>query len=195
MEVSPSGYYAWRKRLMIAPCARRKNLAQLVKQCYFENRRRYGVRRITASLNKEGIKIGKFQVRRLMREQNLKAIQPKTYVPKTTDSKGVKAAPNLLKDIKSADRARAKIIIGDIIYIPLQNGSWCYLAMWQDKLTRRIIGWSLAETMTADLVISALEKAIGKSLVKAGAIIHSDRGSQYASNGFRELLRISSRTE
>lgn len=191
MEVSPSGYYArQRKRLMIAPCARRKNLAQLVKQCYFENRRRYGVRRITASLNKEGIKIGKFQVRRLMREQNLKAIQPKPHVPKTTDSKGVKAAPNLLKDIKSADCARAKIIIGDITCIPLQNGSWCYLAVWQDKLTRRISGWSLAETMTADLVISALEKAIGKALVKAGAIIHSDRGSQYASNGFRELLRI-----
>lgn len=61
--------------------------------------------------------------------------------------------------------------------------------MWQDKLTRRIIGWSLALEMTAELVISALQKAIGKGLVKAGAIVHSDRGSQYESNGFRELLR------
>jgi putative transposase len=189
MEVSPSGYYAWRKRLSEPPKLKRKTLGQLVKDCYFENRRRYGVRRITAALNKEGIKIGKFQVRRLMREQGLKAIQPKTFVPKTTDSTGVKASPNLLKGIKSEECAPAKIIIGDITYIPLQNGTWCYLAMWQDKVTRRIIGWSLAATMTAELVISALVKAIGKGKVLAGAIIHSDRGSQYASNGFREVLR------
>ena len=63
------------------------------------------------------------------------------------------------------------------------------MAVWQDKVTRRIIGWSLAQEMTAELVISALEKAISKGLVKAGAIIHTDRGSQYASNGFRQLLR------
>jgi transposase InsO family protein len=189
MEVSSSGYYAWRKRLSEPPKLRRKTLGQLVKACYFENRRRYGVRRITAALNKEGVKIGKYQVRRLMREQNLKAIQPKTFVPKTTDSKGVAPAPNLFKDIKLEECAPKKIIIGDITYIALQNGSWCYLAVWQDKVTRRIIGWSLAETMTAGLVISALEKAIGKGLVVAGAMIHSDRGSQYASNGFRELLR------
>ena len=191
MEVSPSGYYAWRKRLTIAPKSRRKALAQLVRDCYFENRRRSGVRRITAALNKEGIKIGKYRVRRLMREQDLRAIQPKTFVPKTTDSKGVAPAPNLLKDIKTENCAARQIIIGDITYIALQNGSWCYLAMWQDKVTRRIIGWSLSDSMTAELVISALQKAISKGLVIAGAIIHSDRGSQYASNGFRELLRQS----
>lgn len=63
--------------------------------------------------------------------------------------------------------------------------------MWQDKLTRRIIGWSLELEMTAGLVISALQKAKGRGLVKAGAIIHSDRGSHYASNGFRQLLQQS----
>jgi putative transposase len=191
MEVSPSGYYAWRKRLTIAPKPRRKNLAQLVKNCYFENRRRYGVRRITASINKDGVKIGKFQVRRLMKEQSLVAIGPKRFVPTTTDSKGTAASPNLLKDIKIEGCAPKKIIIGDITYIPLSDGSWGYLAIWQDKVTRRIIGWSLSKTMTAALVISALQKAIRKGLVLAGAIIHSDRGSQYASNDFRELLRQS----
>ena len=63
--------------------------------------------------------------------------------------------------------------------------------VWQDKVTRRIIGWSVAETMTQELVISALQKAIIKGLVKAGAIIHSDRGSQYAANNFRLLLQTS----
>jgi transposase InsO family protein len=189
MEVSASGYYAWRKRLIEPPKLKRKTLAQLVRNCYFENRRRYGVRRIKAALNKEGVTIGRFQVRQLMKEEGLKAIGPKRFKPKTTDSKGTLASPNLLKDIKIGECAPAKIIIGDITYIPLQDGTWCYLAIWQDKVTRRIIGWSLAATMTAELVISALQKAIRKELVLAGAIIHSDRGSQYASNNFRELLR------
>lgn len=191
MEVSASGYYAWRKRLTEPPKLRRKTLAQLVKECYFENRRRYGVRRIKAALNKQGIKIGKYQVRVLMKEEGLRAIGPKSFKPKTTDSKGTLASPNLLKGIPLEECAWAKIIIGDITYIPLQDGSWCYLAVWQDKVTRRIIGWSLSAEMTQELVISALKKAISKGLVKAGAIIHSDRGSQYAAGGFRELLRIS----
>lgn len=191
MEVSPSGYYAWRKRQTIAPKPRRKNLAQLVKNCYFENRRRYGVRRITALINKDGVKIGKFQVRKLMKEQSLVAIAPKKFVPKTTDFKETLASPNLLKEVKLEECVPTKIIIGDITYIPLQDDSWCYLAIWQDKVTRRIIGWSLAATMTAELVISALAKAIRLGLVLAGAMIHSDRGSQYASTAFRELLRIS----
>lgn len=64
------------------------------------------------------------------------------------------------------------------------------MADWQDKVTRRMIGWSLSDSMTAELIISALEKAILKGLVKAGAIIHTDLGSQYASNNFRKLLLI-----
>ncbi len=124
-----------------------------------------------------------------MREQGLQAIQPKSFQPKTTDSKGTLAAPNLLAQVPIQECAAGKIIIGDITYLPLRNGSWCYLAVWQDKVTRSIIGWSLAETMTAELVIAALKKAIIKGKVKAGAIIHSDRGSQYAAKEFRLLLQ------
>ena len=190
MKVSESGYYGWRKRLDKPPCRKRKRLADLVRDCYFENRRRYGTRRIKAALEKSGVKAGRSKVRQLMREQNLKAIQPRSFKPRTTDSRGVKASPNLLAGVKLEDAA-GKIIVGDITYIALRGGRFCYLAMWQDKVTRRIIGWSLAQEMTAELVISALKKAIGKGLIKAGAIIHSDQGSQYASNGFRELLSAS----
>ena len=119
----------------------------------------------------------------------MQAIQSKAFKPKTTDSKGTSAAPNLLAEIKLEECAPEKIIIGDITCIRLRGGKFCYLAMWQDKVTRRIIGWSLSLEMTADLVISALEKAIRKGLVKAGAIVHSDRGSQYASGGFHRLLQ------
>ena len=189
MEVSPSGYYAWRKRLTKPPNLRRRTLKQLVRNCYFENRKRYGARRIAKSLTKNGVKIGRRKVSSLMREEKLKAIRARAFKPKTTDSKGTLAAENLLAQVVSqAEVSAGKIIIGDITYIRLRGGKFCYLAVWQDKVTRRIIGWSLAMEMTADLVISALEKAIRKGKIKRGAIIHSDRGSQYASNTFRALL-------
>ena len=189
MEVSASGYYAWRERLTKPPCLRRQNLKQLVRNCYFENRRRYGARRIQKAIGKSGVGISRQKVRRLMTEEGLKAIQPKAFKPKTTNSAGTKAAPHLLASIKAEEYAARKIIIGDITYIRLRGGKFCYLAVWQDKVTRRIIGWSLSAQMTAELVISALCKAVSKKLVEARAIIHTDRGSQYASNGFRRLLQ------
>lgn len=189
MEVSPSGYYAWRKRLTKPPNLRRGNLKELVRNCYFENRKRYGARRIAKAITKSGVKIGRRKVRSLMKEENLKAIRARAFKPKTTDSKGTRAAENLLAQVLPQENVAGKTIIGDITYIRLRGGKFCYLAVWQDKLTRRIIGWSLGLEMTAELVISALEKAIRKGKVKAGAIVHSDRGSQYASNAFRELLK------
>ena len=155
-----------------------------------ENRRRYGARRIKAALQKSGTKVGRAVVRRLMNEQNLKAIQPKSCKPKTTNSKGTLASLNLLEAVRISECAVGKIIIGDITYLPLRNGKWCYLAVWQDKVTRRIVGWNLAETMTAELDVGTLKKATLKGLVQAGAIIHSNRGSQYATKEFRTLLQV-----
>ena len=188
MRVSQSGYYAWRKRLSRPPSLKTKRLANLIKDCYWENRRRYGTRRIKAALAKSGVKVGRFFIRRVLDERNLRAIAPRRFVPKTTDSRGTAAAANLLAKVKLEECAASKIIVGDITYLPLRNGKWCYLAVWQDKVTRRIIGWSLRDSMTAELVVSALRKATSGGLVAAGAIIHSDRGSQYASKDFRSLL-------
>ena len=127
-----------------------------------------------------------------MIKENLKAICSKAFKPQTTDSEGTRAAPNLLAEMNTGECADGKIIIGDITYIRLRRGKFCYLAVWQDKITRRIIGWSLALEMSAELVISALEKALRKGKIKAGAIIHSDRGSQHASNAFRQILEKNS---
>jgi transposase InsO family protein len=79
------------------------------------------------------------------------------------------------------------VIVGDITYLPLKSGKWCYLATFQDKLTKRIVGWKVAERMTTDIVIDALRKALANN-IKRNAIIHTDRGSQYASNEYRQLL-------
>lgn len=114
MEVSAGGYYARRKRLSQPPCLRPQSLRQLVGNCYFENRRRYGARRIQKALGKTGVKIGRRKVRRLMKEENLKAIEPKAFKRRTTDSEGTTAAPNLLAEIKFEECAPQKIILGDI---------------------------------------------------------------------------------
>lgn len=190
MIVSESGFYTWRKRLTKPPKLKRQSTAQLVKNSYLENRRRYGSRRIVAELQRRGEKLGRYKVRRLMREQGLQAIRPKRFVPQTTDSSHTKAAvANLLKQVTAAaPLAVGTIIIGDITYLPLASGEWCYLAMWQDKATRRIVGWQVGETMTTGLVIKALQQAIKNELLTAGAIIHTDRGSQYAASEFRALL-------
>ena len=184
MELTRSVYYSYlKKKNQSKPEAEIKQ-AKKVKECFYFHRRRYGSRRIAKDLN-----IGRFRARRLMKEQNLKAIQPKSYVPKTTNSKhGFRISPNLLKDNKIEVHLKGQAIVGDITYLPLRNGKFCYLAMFQDKYTRRIVGWAVSAEMTAELVVRALEMGLRRGLIGKNAIIHTDRGSQYVSNIYRELL-------
>lgn len=190
MEVSKTAYYSWRNKLHQPPKAEEVEQARQVTECFARHRRRYGTRRISRELKQRGIFVGRCKVRRLMREQNLTAICPKKFVPKTTDSKhGLKISPNLLKEFGNEALLWGEVIVGDITYLPLINGRWCYLAIWQDKLTRRIVGWEVMERMTAELVVRALRKVLRQGLIRRGAIIHTDRGSQYVSDEYRTLLK------
>lgn len=186
LRVSRSGYYTYAKCTDDGKGAKEQELVSQVKEVFYYHRKRYGSRRIVAELQDQDVKVGRFKVRRLMRQQDLKALQPQRFRPRTTHSINRLASPNLLKE--AAVNAPKSVLVGDITYLPLKNGGWCYLASWQDKFTRRIVGWKVAERMTDDLVIDALEKAIVRGLVAPNAIIHSDRGSQYSSNDFRKLL-------
>ena len=182
MKVSRSCYYEYLERR--AAAGKHESKAVRVKECFQFHSRRYGSRRIAVDLG-----VGRFLVRRLMREQNLIAIQPKSFKPQTTDSRhGGVISPNLLKLPDNQPQRPGEVVVGDITYLPLKNGRFCYLATFQDKLTRRIIGWAISETMTADLVVKALEMALRRGLIKRGAIVHTDRGSQYVSNAYRQLL-------
>jgi len=126
-----------------------------------------------------------------MKEQSLTAISPKRFVPRTTDSKHTFGfSPNLLKARLNEPVGEGEVIVGDITYLPLQNGKFCYLATFQDKFTRRIVGWQVSGQMTAQLVIDAFNRARRRGLIKRGAIIHTDRGSQCASVDYRRLLCI-----
>jgi putative transposase len=189
MKVSAGGYYAWRNRLNKPPSLKRRRTIDLIRNCFWEHRRRYGSRRIAAELQRCGERIGRFAVRRVMRAENLRAIQPKKFVPKTTDSShGQSVNPNLLARAETKATEPGAVLVGDITYLPLSNGQWCYLAIWQDKFTRRIVGWAVSARMTAELVIRALQKALLGGRVEPDAIIHTDRGSQYVAQDFRSLL-------
>lgn len=189
MKVSVAGFYARQRRLERPPQDKRRELAQKVKDCFFENRRRYGSRRIAAQLQKTGAMVGRFQVRNLMREQNLRAIAPRRFKPRTTDSNhDSRVSPNLLKELSNQAQGAGQVIVGDITYLRLANGKFCYLASFQDRFTRRIVGWKVSETMTAQLVLNAFQMARRRGLLERTAIIHTDRGSQYASVEYRRLL-------
>lgn len=184
MEVHRSVYYAYLQRKNQAPTEAEQRHREQVKECFYLHRRRYGARRIAKEL-----KIGRLRTRRLMKEQSLEAIQPKSYVPRTTDSRhGGRISPNLLKDNPLEVKQQGQVMVGDITYLALSNGKFCYLATYQDKYTRRIVGWAIREEMTAELVVSALQMGLRRGLIGKNAIIHTDRGSQYVADSYREVL-------
>lgn len=110
-------------------------------------------------------------------------------MPRTTDSRQTVApSSNLLLDEKNAPQKLGEVVVGDITYLPLSSGSWGYMASWQDKFSKRVVGWAVEERMTEELTIKAFEKVITGGSVESGTIVHTDQGSQYVSNNFRSLL-------
>lgn len=188
MKVSCSAYYAYRSSKTFVRSAKKAVIAKQVKEVFTENRRRYGSRRVTAELKAQGVKVGRFAVCSIMKAEKLLALCPERFVPKTTTANNKLASGNLLKNAGNEPTAPKTVIIGDITYLPLSSGKWSYLATFQDKFTRRVVGWSVSSAMTEELVISALRKALLTGRVSPDAIIHTDRGSQYSSNNFRLLL-------
>jgi len=188
MIVTRSAYYSYRSSKTYGLSQRKAAIAKQVKEVFTEHRRRYGSRRVTAELKARGVTVGRCAVRSVMKAEKLEAIRPKRFVPQTTTSNNKLASPNLLKNEGNEPTRPKEVIIGDITYLPLASGKWSYLATFQDKYTRRIVGWSVSNTMTEELVISALRKALETGRISGNAIVHTDRGSQYSSNNFRSLL-------
>ena len=188
--MSEAAYYAWRGGKTYRLSWKKNELAEAVKEVFYLHRRRYGARRISAELKADGRAVGRRLAGSLMRKQSLTAICPKRFKPRTTDSSHEFGySPNLLK-ATDEPQEKGQVIVGDITYLPLSNGKFCYLATFQDKFTRRVVGWKVSERMTAQLVIDAFAQARRRGLIEGGAIIHTDRGSQYASVEYRRLLYI-----
>lgn len=188
LGVSRSAYYAWRSGQSYQLKDSKAEISQRVKSVFEEHLGRYGSRRIQAELKEQGLSVGRYQIRNRLREQGLKAIQPRSFVPKTTQTNpNLCRSPNLLLDLEPVSQIN-QVWVGDITYIPLINSTWCYLATWMDLYSRLIVGWDLRSSMQAQLVIHSLQKALNWRRPPPGLIIHSDGGGQYMDTQFRALI-------
>jgi transposase InsO family protein len=187
LDVSASGYYAWRNR---GPSRRQLDdmvfLAHI--RAHFETSNgTYGSPRMHVELRDQGLAIGRHRTARLMRDNQLKANQKRRF-KKTTDSDhGGLVAPNLLDQDFSAEEPDRKWGV-DISYVWTAEG-WLYLAIVLDLFSRRIVGWATSDRLKRDLALKALRRAIALRRPEPGLIHHSDRGSQYCSHDYRRLLR------
>ena len=188
LNVSRSAYYVWRQD---GACARQRDdnrLRPMIRGIFREHRRRYGARRIAAELAARDEPCGRRRIRRLMDEMKLVAIQPKSFKPRTTDSRhSLGYSPNLLVDAPPPHGIN-QLWVGDITYVPLLGGEFLYLAMLMDRFSRRIVGWDLQDHMRESLVLAALRAAIVLRQPRPGLIHHTDRGGQYAGDQYRRML-------
>jgi putative transposase len=184
LDVSRSGYYAARIRARTTViCAATVHL----KAAFNASERSYGSRRLVSTLQSENIQIGRFKVMRLMRESNLKPVWKRKFVSTTDSNHDLPVAENILnRQFNPAQPNHAWT--SDITYIRTRSG-WLYLAVVMDLYSRKIIGWAMSPTMHTELVSRALLMAIGQRKPAAGLLLHSDRGSQYASHEYQNLLK------
>jgi len=196
LGVSRSAYYAYLKEETYVLKSDKSQISDAIKEIFTLHKRRYGWRRIRGDLIERGFEAGRYQIRRRMREQNLIAIQPKSFVPKTTQTNPhIRRSSNLLLEEKNLPAAPGQVIVGDITYLPNKEsgyGKWLYLATWQDLYSRRIVGWQIERHMEESLVYDSLIKAIEAIQPDAGFIIHSDGGGQYGGRRVRGLLNTHS---
>lgn len=195
LDVSRSAYYAW---LAAEPSLRERELDELtplIVGVFWRHRRRYGARRIAQELKDRSIACSARRVAKVLKIQGLRAIQPKSFVPRTTESRHrLGYSPNLL--LEAAEPTRVdELWVGDITYLPLRGGGFCYLAGLMDRYSRDIVGWAVEPTMTESLTLTVLTQAIRGRQPKAGLIHHSDRGGQYAGARYRATLRRAAMTQ
>lgn len=186
-ELSRSGYYAWLKRKPSRRQRADQQLLPLIHQAYAEGRGTYGSPRVTRALKARRQPCGRHRVARLMRQAGLRGEQKAAFRPRTTDSHhALPIAPNRLKDTPPP-QAPDQVWVSDITYIATVQG-WLYLAVVMDLCSRKIVGWALADHLKTPLVTEALRRALAARRPGPGLIHHSDRGVQYASGDYQNLL-------
>lgn len=181
-----SGYYRWRTREATARVREDRRLKQKILAIHGQAKGCYGTRRVERVLRRQGVGTSRRRVGRLRRELGLKAKAAKKFKVTTDSAHPHPVAPNRLKrrfDAPAADR----IWVGDITYLWTREG-WLYLAIVLDTFSRRIVGWSVSERLERDLAVTALEKALAARRPGPGLVHHTDRGSQYASTDYQELV-------
>ncbi|MBD8203285.1 IS3 family transposase [Pseudomonas viridiflava] len=184
LRISRSGFYeAHQRQLNPKPVC---TAVTRIKAIFEASEHCYGSRRTLSLLRAEGMSIGRFKVRRLMKQQGLRPVWKRKFVHTTNSNHNLPVAENLLNrqfNPEAIDRSW----VADITYIRTRGG-WVYLAAVMDLFSRKIVGWAMATHMRAELVTSAMQLAVAQRQPEPGLIAHSDRGSQYAGAAYQALL-------
>jgi putative transposase len=179
--VSPSGFYAWHGRGPSARALEDARLTARIRHYHARSRGRYGAPNIHADLRDEGIRVGQKRVARLMKAEGLQGACFRKWVTTTMRNADAQAAPDLVER-RFVAGAPDQLWVADITYIPTCAG-FLYLAVVLDAFSRKIVGWAMAEHLRTELVLSALNMAIGQRRAR-GVVHHSDQGTQYTSIEF-----------
>lgn len=187
LEVSRSGYYAWRSRRPGVRAQEEGFLLERIRRSHKESYQTYGSPRITMDLRAEGIQAGKNRVARLMRENGIRARRRRRFRPASQVCVGRLASPHLLERDFSATGPNQKWG-SDITYIRTGQG-WLYLAVILDLFSRLVVGWSFSRWINEQLILDALHLALGRRPIAPGLIVHSDQGLQYTASEYRRILQ------
>jgi transposase InsO family protein len=187
LGVSRSGYYSWLKRKPSKRALKDKKLMEQIREIHKKSKKTYGSPRIREELKKNYVHVSRRRIARLMKKANIRSVVKKRFKT-TTDSKHqFPVAPNLLNREFKVDKL-GKVWVSDITYIRTLEG-WLYLTVVIDLCDRKVIGWSLSNTLsTSDTVVPAWNMAVKNRPVNDNLIFHSDRGVQYACTEFRDLI-------
>jgi putative transposase len=186
LEVSASGYYAWRRRMISVRTRENEKLQQRIRTIHDRSRQTYGAPRIHAELKDEGTHVGRKRVARLMKESGLAGVSRRKSTVTTRRSRSARPAPDLVDRQFAADKPN-ELWVADITYVPTWVG-FLYLAVVLDVWNRKIVGWAMASHLRTSLVTAALDMAITQRS-PANVIHHSDQGCQYTSIEFGKRCR------
>lgn len=190
LKVSRSGYYEWLKRPLSVRKTEDERIWVKIKLHWKKSRKTYGSPRITEKLKAAGETCGKNRVARLMKENNIQGAGKRKFKPSTTNSNH---SMPVAERIFETENHNEKVMKpnqywgGDITYIPTEEG-WLYLAVVLDLFTRKVVGHAMRSTLHTEIVLEALRMGILRQLPECNLVVHSDRGSQYAAEDYRDLL-------
>jgi putative transposase len=187
LGLSRSAYYRWQQHEPSLREQRNQQLLPLVQEIHHESRHTYGSPRVWNALNERGIRCGRKRIARLMHVHGIRAKMKRPFKRTTCMRQGQEIPPDLVQR-NFTSKYPNQIWTSDITYIWTRQG-WAYLAVVLDLYSRMIVGWELSSRLTASLVTSSVQRALAWREPSKGLILHSDRGSQYASDALREIAK------
>jgi putative transposase len=190
LKLKRSSYYDWLKNepKRLERLKLKRGLLELVKSEHVKSKQRYGSPKITKKLKKNGVKCGHNKIAKLMRENNIRSIVNKKYKATTNSKHNLAVFDNILERKFTVPIANSAWV-GDITYVPTGEG-WLYLATVLDLFSNKIIGYAMSDRINKQLVIKSLNHALKNRGYPTGVIVHTDRGSQYASNAYKDVLKM-----